>query len=74
MRYSTYEETKTVEEYNNWMIDIFNHYDKILVKNGVVLFNISYGNENPNQLWLLLSDIINKTNFMIVCICYLQKR
>lgn len=65
MRYGMYEETKSVDEYNAWMIDIFNHYDKILVKNGVVLFNISYGNENPNQLWLLLSDILNKTNFMI---------
>jgi DNA modification methylase len=65
MRYSEYEENKTLEEYNEWMIDIFNHYNDVLADNGVVLFNISYGAENPNQLWLLLADIINKTNFMI---------
>lgn len=65
MRYSEYEEIKTLEEYNDWIINIFNHYDLILAKDGVVLFNISYGNENPNQLWTLLADIINKTNFMI---------
>ena len=73
MRYSQYEEVKTLEEYNEWMVDIFNHYDKILSENGVVLFNISYGNENPNQLWLLLADILNKTNFMIADVIVWKK-
>ena len=65
MRYSDYEETKTLEEYNDWIVDIFNHYDRVLNKNGIVLFNISYGSENPNQMWLVIADIINKTNFMV---------
>lgn len=62
------------EEYCNWTVDIFNHFDKILSKNGVVLYNISYGSENPSVMWLAMSDIIRRTNFMIAdCIIWKKK-
>lgn len=34
-------------EYIDWTIDVFNHYDSILKDNGCILYNMSYGNENP---------------------------
>ncbi|MBP5457932.1 MAG: site-specific DNA-methyltransferase [Paludibacteraceae bacterium] len=52
-------------EYREWTINIFNKLDKVLSKDGVVLYNISYGSENPNAMWLLPEAIINNTPFMI---------
>lgn len=73
-RYDKYLDTKTTEEYIDWSINLFNGYEKILKNNGCILYNISYGNENPNVLWLLLAGIINNTDFMIAdCITWKKK-
>lgn len=59
------------DEYIDWTENIFNSYDKILKPNGVVLYNISYGNENPDLMWLVIAEIIKRTNFMIAdCIIW----
>ena len=73
-RYDQYLDTKTTQEYIDWSVDLFNSYEKILKSNGCILYNISYGNENPNVLWLLLAEIIQKTDFMIAdCIVWKKK-
>lgn len=64
-RYDIYIEEKTNEEYVNWTVDLFNNYNDILNENGVVLYNMSYGNENPDVMWLVIAEIINKTDFMV---------
>ena len=64
-RYDIYTDSKTEEEYCRWTVELFNRFDKILVSNGTVLYNVSYGNEAPNTLWLMLADVINKTPFMV---------
>ena len=64
-RYDIYLEQRNTDEYTDWTIDIFNHYDSILKKNGCVLYNMSYGNENPEQMYLTIAEVINKTNFTI---------
>ena len=64
-RYDICLDNMTDDEYRDWTVDIFNHFDKILSENGVILYNVSYGNENPNVMWLMLGDIITRTNFMI---------
>ena len=64
-RYDIYLEQKNTNEYNDWTVDIFNHYDSILKENGCILYNMSYGNENPEQMYLTLADVINRTNFTI---------
>ena len=53
------------EEYAKWITDIFNNFDKILNENGVILWNVSYGNEKPNSMWLSLLSLLQNTNFMI---------
>lgn len=63
--YDLYKDGIDNKEYINWTIDIFRNYDKLLVKNGVILYNMSYGTENPTVLFLVLSNIISKTKFMI---------
>lgn len=73
-RYDIHLDNMTDEEYCDWTIDLFNHYDKVLNKNGVILYNISYGSESPYVMWLAMADIIRKTNFMIAdCIIWKKK-
>lgn len=64
-RYDVHLDNMTDEQYCDWTIDLFNNFDKVLNKNGVILWNISYGNEKPNSMWLSLLSILNSTNFMI---------
>lgn len=64
-RYDEYSDNMSNEEYLQWTVNLFNEFDKILEKNGVILYNLSYGSENPNCMWLVPSEIIKNTNFMI---------
>lgn len=65
VRYDEFNDCKTDEEYINWTIEIFNFYDKVLKENGVILYNLSYSSENTHLMWLVISKIIEKTNFII---------
>lgn len=64
-RYDEYSENLTTEEYDNFTVRLFNSYDSILAQNGVVLYNISYGTENPTQMWTCIAEVCRKTNFTI---------
>lgn len=64
-RYDIHLDNMTDEEYAKWITDIFNNFDKILNENGVILWNVSYGNEKPNSMWLSLLSLLQNTNFMI---------
>lgn len=74
VRYDTPMDNMTNEEYINWSITVFNNFDRVLKKDGVVLYNLSYGNENTECLFLLMADIIRQTNFTIAdVICWKKK-
>lgn len=64
-RYDIFLDTKTQDEYLKWTVELFNKYNSILREDGVILYNVSYGNEDPNTMWLLPSEIIRGTDFMI---------
>ena len=53
---------------------MFEGYDRILKRNGVVLYNISYNSESPNLLWITLSNIVSKTNFSIADVIVWKKK
>lgn len=42
-RYDKYMDCKSSEEYIDWTVKLFDLYNKILEKDGCVLYNISYG-------------------------------
>jgi site-specific DNA-methyltransferase (adenine-specific) len=70
-RYDKFLDTQTEEEYLDWSVGLFNAYNSILKKDGVILYNLSYGNENPNTMWLLISKLISETEFMVAdCIVW----
>lgn len=64
-RYDIYLEKRDSKQYIDWTIDLFNNFDTALKENGCILYNMSYGNENPEQMYLTISEIINRTNFTI---------
>lgn len=73
-RYDFYLENINNHEYMNWTVNVFNEFDRVLTENGCVLYNISYGNENADLLWLTIAEIIEKTNFCVAdCIVWKKK-
>ena len=64
-RYDFYLENKDNEEYDKWTLNLFNHFDKILNANGCVIYNISYGDENPSQMFTCISKILSESNFVL---------
>lgn len=62
-RYDTFQDFKSDLDYIDWTVKVFNGYDKVLKENGCVLYNVSYSSENTSLIWLLIADIIRKTNF-----------
>ena len=71
--YDEYNDGMTNEEYLEWIINIFNVYDKILNKNGCICWNMSYGGENSNLMSLCIADIIRKTNFELADVLVWKK-
>ncbi len=66
-RYDVYLDMLTTEAYCDWIVSIFNQFDKILKTNGTVLWNTSYQAENNEcAVWLSIADVIRKTNFCVV--------
>lgn len=75
-RYDVFNDNFTNEEYGIWTIDLFNQFDKILQKDGVILYNLSYSTEQSRimSFWLSLFSIINETTFIIADIIAWKKR
>lgn len=70
-RYDGYLDNKTHVEFIGWCCDLFNGFDRVLKDNGVVLWNMSYGNDdtattrNNDLLWSLIGKIIEATPFTV---------
>jgi site-specific DNA-methyltransferase (adenine-specific)/modification methylase len=70
-RYDVHIDNFSADGYCDWCVKIFNEIDGILKENGVILWNVSYGNdatlnkESIGLIWLSIADIIRKTNFTV---------
>lgn len=73
-RYDSYEDNKTDLEYINYTINLFKEFDRVLKTNSIVLYNMSYGNENPNIMILTIADLIRNTNFTLADIIIWKKQ
>lgn len=65
-RYDEFNDMMTEDEYIAFTVEIFNKFDKVLIENGCILYNMSYGTENTDLLYKTLFNIIDKTPFTIV--------
>ena len=69
-RYDVHIDAMTVEQYCKGITQLFNMFDRVLVKGGVVLWNVSYGTDTVNaesigQTWLSIADIIKNSPFTV---------
>ena len=64
-RYDIHLDDMTNDEYIKFTVDLFLSFDKILQDNGCILYNMSYGSENTELMWLTIASIIQNTPFTI---------
>lgn len=74
VRYDMPLDGMTNDEYTNFTINVFELFDKILSNNGCVLYNMSYGSENTDGMFLALNGIITQTNFTIADVIVWKKK
>jgi len=70
-RYDEYQDRMSLDEYNAWTLEVFDCYDSALDRDGVVLYNLSYGSQNPSDMWHTVSCVAAKSPFMVAdCIVW----
>jgi len=52
-------------EYEDFTVNLFLNYDKVLKENGVVLYNISYSTDKPFQMFKAVNKVMEKTDFRV---------
>lgn len=73
VRYDVHVDNMTGEEYEEFTVKLFDSFDKVLKKDGVVLYNLSYGASGANEMIGVLSSVIKETNFKLVDIITWKK-
>lgn len=69
--YDVFTGFESPESYRKWSVNLFNHYNDVLIDNGVVLYNLSYSAENPYLIYQCIFDIMENTEFVVVdCISW----
>ena len=74
VRYDVFVDTMTNNEYIDYTLQLFSGFNKILKDNGVVLYNINYGGENPYVMFDTVNEICKKSNFMFADIIVWKKK
>lgn len=72
--YDKYLDSICNNEYLSFLKSTFDQYHELLDENGVILYNISYGNENPTVFFQTLFMILQDTEFMVADIITWKKR
>ena len=65
-RYDEFNDMMTEGDYISFTVDLFNKIDKVLIENGCILYNMSYGTENTDLMYKTIFNIIDKTSFTVV--------
>lgn len=73
LRYDFYIDNISNEEYIKFSKDLFNSFKYILSDNGVILYNLSYGAENTECLFLTISEILSETDFTLADVIIWKK-
>ncbi|MGL4850959.1 MAG: DNA-methyltransferase [Clostridium sp.] len=74
VRYDNFVDNMSNEEYSEFIVDLFNKIEPKLKDDGCVLFNINYGTENTEGMWLAVADILRNTNFTLADTIVWKKR
>lgn len=74
VRYDEFVDNMENEEYYDFTVRLFDEFDRVLNKCGVVLYNISYGAENTNCMIETINAIVTRTNFSMADIIGWKKK
>ena len=58
-------DNQSVDDYLEWIIENFKQYERILKKDGVIVFNFSYTTFNPSLPYFLINEVFKHTDFRI---------
>lgn len=73
LRYDSHVDNMSDEEYCEFTERLFCEFDRVLNLNGVVLYNLSYGNNNRDGMIKAVNTIITKTPFTIADVIVWKK-
>lgn len=73
-RYDEFVDNMSFEDYNAYILRLFEGFDRVLKNNGVVLWNISYGAANPDGMFQNINEIVTKSNFSIADVIIWKKK
>jgi DNA modification methylase len=65
----TFRDNKSNEEYKEWIVSLFEFYNKLLVDNGVIIFNLNYissKKNNASNLFKIITSIEDETPFTLI--------
>ena len=65
-RYDVYTDWMTEEQYIKWTLNVFKNFNNVLKDDGVVLYNFSYGIENPALPYTLVVALQKYSNFTLI--------
>ncbi|MCD8238201.1 MAG: site-specific DNA-methyltransferase [Clostridiales bacterium] len=74
IRYDKHVDNMTNNEYCGFTKTLFLKFDRILRKNGVVLYNLSYGNNNREGMFRAVNTVITETPFTIADVIVWKKK
>lgn len=64
-RYDIHLDDMTNDEYIDFSVRLFDMFDDIVKENGCILYNMNYGSENTELMWLTIANIISSTVWTI---------
>lgn len=70
-KYDVHIDNMSQEQYVEWTVKLFKEFGRILSKNGVVLYNMSYGSDatintaSIGLMWIVVAEIIKQTKFTV---------
>ena len=73
VRYDTHVDDMTDEEYCDFTVELFEGFDRVLARDGSVLYNICYGAENTAGMFKAVNAVITRTDFTIADVIVWKK-
>ena len=73
VRYDTHVDNMTDEEYCDFTVELFDGFDRVLARDGSVLYNICYGAENTAGMFKAVNAVITRTDFTIADVIVWKK-